>query len=556
MISRRHLLILFSLLMPTNVHAGSIGIRGSSVGYAPNDPKEIVITSDSDLSGKAWRIMSKDGAMVLSGSFAASAENDSKTFRQVLSFTAMQTPGDYALLVPGADAVTLTINAIGHAMLAAQVFDYSRFDQGTSTRADAPSAIALFDGAAAVVHATTDDGMTVWTMRTPTTTVDVQGGFFDVGEYTKYTLSNAFTTYTLLRTYLANPTLVGVAKGASGNQLVGILQEAKLGLDYLSKTYPVNGGNEFIVQVSTATQGKVRKNAVRSTRQAYSALSRVHMGMTAATLALGARVFGSVPGYASQATLYREKSIAIYARASAQDAIDYVDERSGEQTFYKSATATENMDLAAIELYRVTGDKHYLGAEDAPMAQAETETETGTSDVPAMSSAAEERIKALAISTQLDEDAMQSEAPVDATPVASAPVQTVAPASVSASAPAPVAIFASTMPAPVVAPVSEVPTPAACMQTTCEANSWACGTHSDACGGLLSCGGCDPGSACNTRGHCEAVCVPTTCDSAGWLCGKHADGCGGMVWCGACGQTQAKADHPRSHQRGRRLVRR
>jgi hypothetical protein len=65
-----------------------------------------------------------------------------------------------------------------------------------------------------------------------------------------------------------------------------------------------------------------------------------------------------------------------------------------------------------------------------------------------------------------------------------------------------------------------------------------CGTVSDGCGGVVTCGGtCPTGQACvnNVCGPC----VPRTCAQLGATCGMVGDGCGGVNDCGPCpsGQT-------------------
>jgi hypothetical protein len=60
-----------------------------------------------------------------------------------------------------------------------------------------------------------------------------------------------------------------------------------------------------------------------------------------------------------------------------------------------------------------------------------------------------------------------------------------------------------------------------------------CGTASDGCGDLMSCGTCESPETCGgggEAGHCGA-CVPTDCGALGAVCGSHPDNCGGTIDC-------------------------
>ncbi len=70
--------------------------------------------------------------------------------------------------------------------------------------------------------------------------------------------------------------------------------------------------------------------------------------------------------------------------------------------------------------------------------------------------------------------------------------------------------------------------------TTCPAPD-NCGTISDNCGGMLTCGTCATGQTCGgggTANVCGTSCTPLKTCPAGDNCGTISDGCGGMVVCG------------------------
>jgi hypothetical protein len=73
---------------------------------------------------------------------------------------------------------------------------------------------------------------------------------------------------------------------------------------------------------------------------------------------------------------------------------------------------------------------------------------------------------------------------------------------------------------------------------TCASENAQCGTVSDGCGGVLSCGTCSGGMTCGAGGTpnlCGAgSCMPKTCAGLGASCGTASDGCSGMLDCGSC----------------------
>ena len=163
-----------------------------------------------------------------------------------------------------------------------------------------------------------------------------------------------------MRAYQENPALFNTKY--SQTDLVDILDEAQIGLDYLVKTFPTN--NEFIIQVSTGedhNQGqRLPQNDNRDGyREALSAISPAHMGLTSAALALGSQIFSSIAPEKSQQ--YKQAASAIYHRARADDALTTAAfERDSTNDFYHDDNNDDNMGLAAIELYLLTAQNNYL----------------------------------------------------------------------------------------------------------------------------------------------------------------------------------------------------
>ncbi len=80
--------------------------------------------------------------------------------------------------------------------------------------------------------------------------------------------------------------------------------------------------------------------------------------------------------------------------------------------------------------------------------------------------------------------------------------------------------------------------PSGCVRATCSSLGANCGTASDGCGGMLSCGSCGAGDSCGGGGKANVCgagsCTPTTCAAQSKNCGSLSDGCGALLSCGTC----------------------
>jgi MYXO-CTERM domain-containing protein len=76
-----------------------------------------------------------------------------------------------------------------------------------------------------------------------------------------------------------------------------------------------------------------------------------------------------------------------------------------------------------------------------------------------------------------------------------------------------------------------------CTPKTCAQQAINCGPAPDGCGNTLNCGTCTPPQTCGgggTPGVCGAMCNPETCAQQGFNCGQAGDGCGDVLNCGTC----------------------
>jgi endoglucanase len=118
---------------------------------------------------------------------------------------------------------------------------------------------------------------------------DLSGGWYDAGDYNKYTTWAAEYVITLLHAYIENPSAWGDDFNIpeSGNNIPDILDEVKWGLDWLIKMQNATGNNSVlcIVGLSSASPpssasgpsyyGPATTNATMSTAAAFALASKV-----------------------------------------------------------------------------------------------------------------------------------------------------------------------------------------------------------------------------------------------------------------------------------------
>jgi hypothetical protein len=331
-----------------------VWIRVNQAGYVPERNKTAIVLSDADIAKETWSLK-KNGSTVLSGKIPAGKPGDNifaaQAFTYTIDFSGLKEKGEYSLEVAGAQTQQVLVKDDPYSLFATQTLMHLRaMRSGGPARLREPS--HLGDSAAIVYKVKGDWRQGAWQEASPRRTIDMQGGHYDAGDFIKFTLNEAYLAWHLLNAYLENPSLF--VKVQSTSNLPDILDEAKHSLDYLLKTFPDE--NTFVIQVGDGRDHEQgwrmpEMDALDGKRPALCALSRAHMGSTAAALALGANVFKDID--ANAAAKYREKAKAIYARARQSDTQASAFERNATNDFYYDQTDIDNMALAAAELGEV-----------------------------------------------------------------------------------------------------------------------------------------------------------------------------------------------------------
>lgn len=130
---------------------------------------------------------------------------------------------------------------------------------------------------------------------------DLSGGWYDAGDYNKYTTWAADYVITLLHAYIENPAAwtddFNIPE--SGNGIPDILDEVKWGLDWLKKMQDATGNNAVLSIVGM--DHKSPPSAATGASYYGSASTNATMS-TAAAFALSSKVLRDVPAWSAYAT--------------------------------------------------------------------------------------------------------------------------------------------------------------------------------------------------------------------------------------------------------------
>jgi hypothetical protein len=228
----------------------------------------------------------------------------------------------------------------------------------------------------------TNDGYIIYGGKDDSLHIDVTGGWHDAADYLQYVATSANATYQMLFAFSENPTSFSdnfLASGLPGKDgIADVLNESRWGLDWLLKMNPAPG--EMYNQIAddrdhigfrfpnadTADYGKGSERPVYRCTGKEQGLFRYKnratgiastAGKFASAFASGAAVYKSIDPEFSR--MLAEKAVA---------AFNYGLENPGAcQTapgtapyFYEEDNWVDDMELAAIELFNITGDNKYL----------------------------------------------------------------------------------------------------------------------------------------------------------------------------------------------------
>ncbi|AQT61205.1 glycoside hydrolase family 9 protein [Cellvibrio sp. PSBB023] len=373
----------------SSVASGAPTISGFIVvdqfGYLPDAKKVAVIRDpqtgyDAALSftpGATYQLINLDtNAVVLSGS--AVSWKSGATFDAAgdkawwFDFSSVTTPGTYAVVdveknvrSPGFKiGADIYKPVLKHAM---RIFFYQR----AGFAKQAPFAEAGWTDSASHIGAGQDKNARLFSDKNNAATErDLSGGWYDAGDYNKYTNWHAYYLVALLHAYAENPTVwtddYNIPE--SGNGVPDIIDEIKWGFDWLKKMQNADGSVLSILGLSHASPPSA------ATGPSYYGPASTSATLTSAgAFALGSKILTSLDNpelntYAADLKT-RAENAWIWAVAN-PDVIFRNNEcasaglGAGQQEVDDAGRATKKT-IAAIYLFAATGSATYRSHVDA-----------------------------------------------------------------------------------------------------------------------------------------------------------------------------------------------
>ncbi len=350
-------------------------IRINQLGYLPGSVKVAVYLSGETGTPSSFTVCDamtgrqvfRGNASVYDGSvwgMAAAAR---------LDFSGLDKPGGYYLLYGRTRSETFRIGAGVYEGTADFILNYIRQQR---------CGYNPFLRDSCHVH----DGMIVDHPTLSGTVIDVRGGYHDASDHLRYTATTANSVYQMIFAWKRAPEIYGDSYDAAGlpgsNGIPDILDEARWGLEWLLKMNPDSGVMYNQVADDRDHQGFRLPDLDRATyglgpyRPVYfvtgkpQGLARFKnrtegvsstAGKFASVFAMGAKIFGK-----------SDPELSGKLATKAKDAFEFAQTDLGAtQTacnvspyFYEEDNYVDDMELAAWELYTLTGDRDYLVQSD------------------------------------------------------------------------------------------------------------------------------------------------------------------------------------------------
>ena len=354
--------------------AADAGMHVDQVGYLSGYSKAAMVTDSGE--GEFYLVDVKTGQTVYQGQLSAPKYDamSEETLRRA-DFSDFKAAGTYVLKVGGRTSPEFAIGDNVYAVPAVQTLRSYTLSRCGSPIDDDITGLKVKMG-----HPQDKEAQVYFTdkLNKKGDKVDVTGGWYDAGDYGKYTTTGAIAAAELLLAYEAHPDhfakgqMVFPAGVSNDKNLPDVLSEVKYEFDFLHKMMRKDGSTFH--KVSGAQWPGFDKSPDTDTqdRFLYSTCS-ASTAMYGASAAIGARVYQVFDaGYARQLQKEADKIWAYLGKT--KESVYRVDEgqESGSGPYNDDNDIQERLWMAA-EMFRTTGDKkyeNYLAANKAELLKA------------------------------------------------------------------------------------------------------------------------------------------------------------------------------------------
>ena len=336
--------ILLSLTFNINIFSQNLFIRLNQVGFLPGDIKTGIVISENKIEDESFHILnSADTLIVFSGKLS---ENQSSygNFKYIynFNFSKFNTTGSYVIRIDRTTSYAFTIDTCVYNSVVDSLLKFFQVQRCGSTKPYLHKECHLSD-------ATELNGFA------DSTVYNLTGGWHDAGDYIKFFSTTALTTYMLLFSYQFDEEKFGFDN--DGNNIPDILEEAKVGLDWLLKCN--FSDTLFVLQVQDENDHKVgwrmpEDDSLAINRPGFTGIGRNQIGIFSAVMALASQI------WIEKFNNDKFSNDCLTAAVQKFSLIGSVPEFDTVSTYYKDHNYFGKLALGAIELYNATAEDDYL----------------------------------------------------------------------------------------------------------------------------------------------------------------------------------------------------
>ncbi len=324
--------------------AEEIYIRVNTYAFLPGDIKTAVVLSGKDLEGLTYEISDTNG-VVNKGRIGASLGNYSTLkFSYIIDFSKIKKNGKYNIRIEG-KTISFNIAKEPGLQAAESALSFFRVQRCGYTGPIGHEVCHIADATELYLN-----GEKILQKK------DLTGGWHDAADYVKFLNTTAFSTYMLLFSYEFNKSQAGFDK--DGNMTADVLEEAKIGLDWLLRC---NYDNKLLVTQVQDTRDHSggwrlpEDDKFRFERPAFLGLGKNLIGIYAAVMAKASVIWREELNYPEFADKCLTAAENIYSLRNSAPDVD-----SSGSGHYLDKNYLSKMALGAAELYFATGREELL----------------------------------------------------------------------------------------------------------------------------------------------------------------------------------------------------
>ena len=338
------------------------GIHVDQVGYLRNHQKIAMVSSEVE-DGANFRLVDvRTGDTVFTGKLSAAKydEMSGENIREA-DFSAFNASGTYRLWVGGLESYEFQIGDNVYSVATVQNLRSYTLSRCNNPLSDSITGLVIKKGhpqdKRAILHF--GDALNAKGER-----LDVSGGWYDAGDYGKYTTTAAISTAELMLSYEANPShftrgQLFFPKGVKAEgKLPDLLSEVKYELDWMQKMQRADGSTFHKVAGSQWPGFDISPDTDTQDRYIYNTCSAA-TAMYGASLAIAARVYKPFDSAYAQKLLANAKRVWEYLEKTPAPVYRTYEGHDGGSGPYNDENDIQERVWLAAELFKTTGDKVY-----------------------------------------------------------------------------------------------------------------------------------------------------------------------------------------------------